>query len=733
MLKKAIYYSIDSLVIEEKSIRVVGWCCDRFGECMNDIFIADNTGKKCSGIVKKLQRNDATNVIAKKNDSSNVGFSINVSTEANKKYSLYFVNDKKTKKISLSSKLLFEKKLARMYRNFLANKDNGTLFRSFAQNSKITYNEWYMMTMAKDPELKKQRETRFDENAPLFSILVPLYNTPEKFLKEMIQSVLDQTYSKWELCLADGSDSDHAGKIEQIINGFHDERIKYKKLISNEGISENTNRALEMASGDFIVLFDHDDLLTKNALFEFAEVILKDPACDCIYSDEDKIDSDTGKLFDPNFKPDYNIDMLCSVNYICHLFAVRKELVDKYGGFRKEYDGAQDHDFIFRMTENSRHVVHVPKILYHWRYHQNSTAANPESKLYAYKAGEKAIMAHYKRVWPEVKIERVEQGISLGIYHTVWHFDEYPLISVIIPNMDHTSDLDKAIRSMVTKGTWPNLEFIVIENNSKEQTTFDYYKKIQNEFNNVHVVYYKGEFNYSKINNFGVRYAKGEYYLLMNNDIELIEPDSLKEMMGYCQRQDVGIVGARLLYSDNTIQHAGVIVGIGGIAGHAFKYKKSENDTYFNRAMVAQDYSAVTAAVMLVKKSVFDSVHGLDESFVVALNDVDFCLRVRETGKLVVYTPYACFHHYESKSRGLEDTEEKQARFRREIARFVERYESFLKKGDPYYSPNLTLLTEDFGIRNVKYEKNGDQFYTKKELENFKNMTQDDNKSETKQ
>ncbi|MGM9941616.1 MAG: glycosyltransferase [Bulleidia sp.] len=596
--------------------------------------------------------------------------------------------------------------------------------RDIAGQTKITYREFTLLSRVQEAELNRQRNEELLPDAPFFSVLVPLYNTPDKFLKEMLESVLKQTYGKWELCLADGSDEDCADHISEVIRSFDDPRIRYKKLDHNGGISENTNAALKMAKGDFIVLFDHDDLLAENALYEFAHAIMNDNECDCIYSDEDKIDSDTGNLFDPHFKPDYNIDMLCSVNYICHLFAVRKVLVDQYGGFDPSYDGAQDHDFILRMTEKARHTVHIPKILYHWRSHQNSTAANPESKLYAFEAGKKAILAHYERVWPELKIDSVEKGISYGIYHTKWHFDEYPLISVIIPNMDHTKDLDKAIRSMNEKGTWPNKEFIVIENNSKLDETFTYYDQIQKEYENVHVVRYAGEFNYSKINNFGARFAKGDYYLLMNNDIELIEPDSVREMMGYCQREDVGIVGARLLYEDDTIQHAGVVVGIGGIAGHAFKYRKSENDTYFNRAMVAQDYSAVTAAVMLVKKSVFDEVNGLDESFVVALNDIDFCLRVRQTGKLVVYTPYACFHHYESKSRGLEDTEEKQARFRSEISRFVDRYHDFLQKGDPYYNPNLSLLTEDFSMRNLRFETIGEPFYTKREVKTYEQIAE---------
>lgn len=721
-----IRYWIDNITMSDETMRVGGWACTSTGKQIKNISVIDGDGKNLKVEILRCLRSDAVNTVAGINDDEGAGFSLFFHLSDSKKYYLVLEYEGTKLTVSLTGIKLIKAKIKstiqriKLVGSSLGNND--TVRREMAGQSKISYREFALISRVQETELNRQRNEKLPEDAPLFSVLVPLYNTPEKFLKEMIESVIQQTYGKWELCLADGSDEKHSKKISETLASYNNPQIRYEKLEKNGGISENTNAALAMARGDFIVLFDHDDLLTENALYEFAHAIMDDSECDCLYSDEDKIDSDSGDLFDPNFKPDFNIDMLCSVNYICHLFAVRRSLTEKYGGFESAYDGAQDHDFILRMTEHARHTVHVPKILYHWRSHQNSTAANPESKLYAFEAGKKAIRAHYDRVWPELKIATVEKGISYGIYHTIWHFDEYPMLSVIIPNMDHTKDLDKAIRSMNEKGTWPNLEFIVIENNSREPETFEYYEKIQKEYENVHVVKYQGEFNYSKINNFGVKYAKGDYYLLMNNDIELIEPDSLKEMMGYCQRQDVGIVGARLLYEDDTIQHAGVIVGIGGIAGHAFKYRKSENDTYFNRALVAQDYSAVTAAVMLVKKEVFEEVGGLDESFVVALNDIDFCLRVRNTGKLVVYNPYACFHHYESKSRGLEDTEEKQARFRGEISRFVDRYNDFLQKGDPFYNPNLSLITEDFALRNLRFEKIGEPFYTKSEVKTYEEI-----------
>lgn len=716
MSREQIQYWLDSVQVHSGVIYVSGWSCTNDGHRIMNIYIVDGKNNKVESNLMRSYRPDAVQSVCGKNDSERVGFSVAGRMNNSSKYYLCLKTNDGKKKILLTGFRMLKQKLKTKLQLIKGIGNNDAIRRDFAENSTITYREFALLSMVKDDELNKQRKEVFPENAPKFSVLVPLYNTPVKFLNEMIESVVKQTYKNWELCLADGSDEEHIGPIQKAIKSFGDERILYKKLDHNGGISENTNAALAMAKGDFIVLFDHDDLLTPNALYEFAKVIMKDPECDSVYSDEDKINSDTGEYFEPHFKPDFNIDKLCSDNYICHLFAVKKKLTDKFGGFRSEFDGAQDHDFILRMTEQSRHVLHIPKVLYHWRSHQNSTAMNPESKMYAFTAGQNAVKAHYARVWPKIKIDAVENGISLGIYHTIWHFDEYPLISVIIPNMDHTLDLDKVIRSMNEKGTWPNLEFIIVENNSKNNDTFEYYEKIQKEYDNVHVVYYKDSFNYSKINNFGVKFAKGEYYLLMNNDIELIEPNSIKEMMGYCQRPDVGIVGARLLYEDNTIQHAGVVIGLRGVASHAFKNQMSENGTYFNRAMIAQDYSAVTAAVMLVKKSVFEDVNGLDEKFEVALNDIDFCLRVRNTGKLVVYNPYACFHHYESKSRGLEDTEEKYKRFQREIARFISIHHDILENGDPYYNPNLTLHCENFGLRNIKFEKVGQQFYTTNEV-----------------
>ena len=706
-------YRFESIKFENNKIKINGFAVGSHPE--DKLIYSYLVNQKPAEIeCIQLVRNDVSNKYFRKTYSNTYGFSASFQYYPNAKFIINAGNEKKSFTINHAfitfvslGILIWNSKQVIYLKNFVRN----------LRNPKIAYSQWYKKAQATKKELSLQREKKWASDAPKFSIIVPLFKTPDNFLKELVSSIQTQTYSNWELCFADGSPTD---ELKGLVEGFKDERICYHFIGENLGISGNTNKALEMATGDWIVLCDHDDLLVPNALYEFADRITKDPEIDSIYSDEDKIDETGKKLFEPHFKPDFNIDMLRSNNYICHLYGVRKELVDRVGKFNSQFDGAQDYDFILRMSENSRKVGHVSKILYHWRTHINSTAANPESKMYAFKAGAEAIKAHYARVLPNIKIKDVVNGESLGIYHTIFAFEEYPLISVIIPNKDHTEDLDKAIRSMIEKGTWPNLEFIVVENNSTEEKTWVYYEKIQKEYPQVKVVKYNGEFNYSKINNFGVQYATGGYYLFMNNDVELIEPDSLRELMGYAQREDVGAVGCRLLYEDDTIQHAGVIIGLEGIAGHAFVGQQSHGGTYFNRAMVTQDLSAVTAAVMLVRKEVYEKVSGFGEDFAVAFNDIDFCLKIRRAGYLVVYAAYGCFHHYESKSRGEDDTSAKMERFQSEIGLFIEKWEGLLEQGDPYYNPNLSLQSALYSPRNIKYEKIGEPYFNREERERLK-------------
>lgn len=588
---------------------------------------------------------------------------------------------------------------------------NGISATLYKINSKLrkkegnTYENWCKKYMVTEEELAAQREMQFS-SPKRFSIVVPLYQTKPEYLRELIASIQAQTYPHWQLCMADGSPSKSAdslaGELRTELTDLLEEyaakdcRICFTTLEKNEGISGNTNAALALADGDYIVLADHDDIVPANALYEFAAAIERQPDIDMLYSDEDKVDMDGRKYFEPHFKSDFNIDLLCSVNYICHLFAVRRDVAERVGGFLSEYDGAQDLDFILRCSEQAAHIHHVPKILYHWRCHMDSTAANPESKLYAFEAGRRAIEAHYKRKGIPARVENAE---FYGMYRTHYEWNEEPLVSIIIPNKDHSEDLKKCVNAIYEKSDYRNFEFIIVENNSTEQETFDYYKKLETEHDNVHIVYYEGGFNYSKINNFGAKAANGDYFLLLNNDTELIDGTAIRELLGYCMREDVGAVGAKLLYEDDTIQHAGVVVGFGGTAGHTFIGKNRFDTGYFGRILCAQDYSAVTAACMMTKRSVFEAVGGLTEELAVAFNDIDYCLKVRALGKLIVYNPYAELHHYESKSRGLEDSPEKVERFNGEVEILLSYWRERIENGDPYYNPNLTLDNSDFSLR----------------------------------
>ena len=727
-------HNVDVVRIRENSIQLNGWVIGKTPESVPEFQVEDAKGNGIGFQYVSTRRDDVSQIYYGKTYDKDFGFDIQFPYERGKDYYLVIRCDGRKVRIKYNEELISKrasvahkrmqkiKDLMNMETVHVALdfwKENGlkalvkkSVHKIQGLDNDYDYGEWYSLTKATEEELERQRSHRFDWE-PKFSIVMPLWKTPERYLKEMLESILNQTYGNWELCLADGSPEgqDVARLVEKYTAG--DSRVSYKKLGYNGGISVNTNAAIEMATGDFIVLADHDDAMTPDAMYECAKLLNEHPQCDVIYSDEDKLDMDGGALFDPHFKPDFNPDLLTSVNYICHQFIVKRELVELVGGpdrqfLRKEYDGAQDYDFIFRCTENAKEICHIPKVLYHWRCHQDSTASNPESKLYAFDAGSRAIMEHYKRLGiPAVKVEK---GVDYGIYHTTFDIPGTPLVSVIIPNKDHHKDLDLCIRSMITRGTYKNLEFVVVENNSTEAETFAYYEAIQKEFPQVRVVRWEREFNYSAINNFGVAHAKGEYLLLLNNDTELIAENFVEEMLGFCQREDVGIVGARLLYQDDTIQHAGVVVGFGGIAGHTFIGLHKAENSYFHRAMCAQDYSAVTAACMMTKKSVFETVGGLSEDLAVAFNDIDYCMKVRKLGKLVVYAPYALLYHYESKSRGLEDTPEKVARFNREVAKFGKKWPEILRDGDPYYNPNLTLRKSNFALRDLKKEGIGEPF-----------------------
>lgn len=547
-------------------------------------------------------------------------------------------------------------------------------------------------------EREKEETTVFPKDVT-FSILVPLYNTPERFLREMIESVTAQTYGKWELCLADGSDDAHdfVGRICQEYLQ-KDSRIKYQKLAKNEGISGNTNECYKMATGNYIALFDHDDLLHPCVLFAYMQAICEKDA-DYIYCDEATFKGNSiNHMITLHFKPDFAPDNLLANNYICHFSVFSRELLESGELFRSQFDGSQDHDMILRLTAKAKHIVHVPRILYYWRSHKGSVASSIDAKTYAIDAAKGAVADHLTKLgYRNFEIESTRAFAT--IFRIKYELTSRPLVSIIIPNKDHVDDLSRCVESIINLSTYDNYEIVIVENNSETAEIRTYYEEISRH-PRVQVVEYKGDFNYSKINNFGVQYAKGEYLLLLNNDTEVITPDWMEELLMYAMRKDVGVVGAKLYYPDKTIQHAGIVIGLGAhrTAGHTHYRIPEANVGYMGRLCYAQDVTAVTGACMMVSKALYEELGGLDESFTVALNDVDFCLRVREKGFLNIFTPFAELYHYESKSRGSDKKDERALRYQQESDRFRVKWADALAKGDPYYNPNFSLDHSDFTV-----------------------------------
>lgn len=626
------------------------------------------------------------------------------------------------------------------------------------EHTEVDYSVWFERHKATAEELERQRKQNW-KNPVVISVVVPVYRTPELFLRQMIESVLVQSYPHWELCIADGSGDDL--QTEKVIGEYikKDTRIRYEKLEKNLGIADNTNAAFAMARGDFIALFDHDDLLAPDALFEVAQALEKNQEAEVLYTDEDKVTSDLSEHFQPHFKPDFNLDLLRSNNYICHLFVVKRSLVEKTGGLSREFEGAQDYDFVFRCIEEAskgvepghsvdnihpgtgqeslagrlavcrgRKVIHVPRVLYHWRIHKASTADNPASKAYAFDAGKRAIEAHLERCGVKGSVSHTK---DMGFYRVTYELDSQPLVSIIIPNKDHVEILESCLNSIREKTTYPNYEIIIVENNSKEEKTFAFYKNLDGQ-KGIQVVYWDKEsytflksniskeskiypesnhsaersnskspdFNYSAINNFGIARCKGAYIICLNNDITVITPGWIEEFLGHAMREEVGITGARLYYPDDTIQHAGIVLGIGGIAGSMFVGLPKSHSGYLHKARLQQDLSAVTAACMMFRRDVYEKAGGFEEKLAVAFNDVDFCLKVGKAGYLVVYDPFVEMYHHESKTRGSEDTKEKVRRFQSEIEYMRSHWLILLKQGDPYYNPNFSLKTWNYELKN---------------------------------
>ena len=703
--KPQVYFEEESA--EQGIVRIRGWAIAPEPVTVR-IFDADK--KPVAAEIQRTDRVDVNQLFEEAQDPGKTGFFSEITNVSGKcLYVVFYAGEKKTVHVvPLRKADILAKKLDKYVEKGIRYwKSQGAAALAEKVVTKVknvrqgppSYQKWIRHHLPDRNELEKQKKTSFGYR-PKISFVVPLYKTPEKYLRRLTESFQEQTYSNWELCFSDGSGAQ--SPLTELLKELtaKDNRIKYVSHEESLQISENTNSAIEIATGDFIAFADHDDELTPNALFECVKAINEKPQTLVIYTDEDKMSMDGHKFFQPHFKPDYNPDLLCTVNYICHLFVVSRKVIEKVGGLRSEFDGAQDYDFVLRCVEavKDEEICHIPKILYHWRCHEDSTAENPESKLYAFEAGRRAVQAHYERTGIHAEVFK---GEYLGLYRTKFIRDHDPLISIIIPNKDHIDDLKRCMESIEQKSTYKNYEYIIVENNSTDSATFEYYKKLEAENPKVRMVYWDGVFNYSAINNYGASFAKGEYLLLLNNDTEIINPDCLEELLGYCMRKDVGAVGARLYYEDDTIQHAGVVIGFGGIAGHCFVQQKRGTTGYCHRIICAQDYSAVTAACMMVKKSAFDAVGGLSEELAVAFNDIDFCMKLRKAEYLIVYNPYAELYHYESKSRGLEDTPEKVARFNKEIATFEKKWPEILENGDPYYNPNLTLKSQDFSLKRI--------------------------------
>ena len=542
------------------------------------------------------------------------------------------------------------------------------------------------------------------EAGPKISIVVPLYNTPLNFLEELLDSVVNQTYRNWELCCVDAGQDTAVGQHVQA-RAKADPRIRYQKLTENEGIAGNTNHGFELATGDYIALLDHDDILHPCALWYTAQAIVEQGA-DFVYTDEATFEGKVENVVLYHFKPDFMLDNLRSNNYICHLTTFSKVLMEQAGGGeRAEYNGSQDYDLFLRLTEKAQKVAHIPHALYYWRSSPNSTASDISAKTYCIDAGIAALKAHYARCGVAVDDVTLIPGTP-GYYKTDYTMAHPGRVSILIPTCDHIRDLETCVESIYARTTYPDFEILLIENNSKEEQTFRSYERMRKEHpDTLKVLTWQGKgFNYSALNNFGARYATGEYLLLLNNDTEVITPGWLEEMVMYAQQKRVGCVGAKLLYPDDTIQHAGVGFGIGGVAGHLHKYFPATSDGYMGRLNYVQDVYGDTAACLLIRKEIYDEVHGLDESYAVAFNDVDFCVRVREAGYTNVFTPFAQLYHYESKSRGMEDNPEKQKRFQGEVLRFQARWGDLLAKGDPCTNPNFDIQREDFSLKILPLE-----------------------------
>lgn len=554
------------------------------------------------------------------------------------------------------------------------------------------YQNWILRKEPNEVELELQKKEKF-EKEPKISVVVPMYNPDENLFLELLNSLLLQTYSNWELCLADGSEQRN-DTIFALCSS--NSKIKYRFLGENKGISGNTNEALKMAKGDFIAFLDHDDCLARFALYEVVKQINENPEVEFIYSDEDKMDQ-KGNRFEPYFKPDFSPETLECNNYITHFEVLKKELVEKIGELDCRFDGAQDFDYLLRAVENTKKIAHISKILYHWRTTKNSTANVADNKLYAYDAGLRVVEEHLRRTQKAAKVEN--PGEVPGIYQIKFEIKGTPKVSILIPNKDNIQTLKKCIEAILTNSTYENYEILIIENNSENSKTFEYYEKLQENPKIKVFESQEKEFNYSKLINFGVKNATGDFILQLNNDTQVLAKNWLELLIGYAQNKEIGAVGGRLYYPDKSIQHAGIAVGIQGTAANLLVNLPFGKHGYYAREAATRNVAAVTGACLLARREIYEEVNFMEEElFKVAFNDVDFCLKILEKGYRVVYNPYVELIHSESKTRGLEDTPEKKARFEQEKKNFQEKWKKFLEKGDPYYNENFSREDCNFTV-----------------------------------
>lgn len=702
-LKDKIPMSVDEFVLDDRGISVSGWCIARENY---SICLKDASGTVISGKIMDRRRTDVEQAYPECKKEWIHGYLFTSKERIEGKVTVEVYCDGVKEIVQHAFRQALPMKIGKSikeqgwkvkvyYQQFGLKQTVRRAIEKLGGKEVRTYEAFRRRYFPDKKELNRQRKEQFVYE-PLFSIVVPLYKTPLPYLEDLIWSIQAQTYEKWKLYLSDGSGKESS--LKEVLRNYA-RKEKRIHIIENDcrlNISDNTNRALEQVDGGYVVFVDHDDTLAPDALYECVKVLNREPDVEVIYTDSDKLSENGKRYSEPCFKPDFNMELLRCQNYICHLTVIQKRFLDKVGYLNSDYSGVQDYDHILRCVERTNRIVHIPKILYHWRMCPGSVAVDTDNKPYTYELFQKILREHYDRMGIQAEVK----AVFPGVVRTVYQLPYEPLVSVIIANKDHREDLMRCVESLEQESEYKNLEILIVENNSVSEEIVTYYDQVQRQYDNVRVLRYEKEFNYADIQNYAAVRAKGDHLLLLNNDTWLERPESIREMLGYCMRDDVGIVGAKLLYPDDTIQHAGVIVGLGGVADHAFVGMDREDPGYCCRAICAQEYSAVTAACLMVKKTVFMEVGGMDTELKIAFNDVDFCLRVKEAGYKIIYNPFSIWYHDESKTRGAEDTPEKIERFRGEIEYFQRRWANFLYWGDPSYNPNLALDRHDFSLKS---------------------------------